>query len=204
MKGIASGVCGGHRFGQSIVLSGGYENDVDDGCTFEYTGEGGNDFLGSKLQTGDQRLKGGNLALANCKMHAVPVRVVRRLKSNELRYDGLYKVVAYAEELVDSSNPQGSKVFKFSMERIAGQPALSEERSVGFVGRAQKSRHHGPDDTALVPRHASAEDREYAAWKSEHQRQLLRQAKRAGVKHERIGDKEYRKLYTEQRAGGGS
>jgi putative restriction endonuclease len=100
MKGIASGVCGGHRFGQSIVLSGGYENDVDDGCTFEYTGEGGNDFLGSKLQTEDQRLKGGNLALANCKMHAVPVRVVRRLKSNELRYDGLYKVVAYAEELV--------------------------------------------------------------------------------------------------------
>ena len=62
---------------------------------------------------------------------------------------------------------------------------------------------HGCPSRALLAQ-ASAEDREYAAWKSEHQRQLLRQAKRAGVKHERIGDKEYRKLYTEQRAGGGS
>lgn len=47
----------------AVVLSGQYEDDVD--CLNEvvYTGEGGNDLLGSKCQIKDQVMLHGNLAL---------------------------------------------------------------------------------------------------------------------------------------------
>ena len=46
---VAFGQCGAKNIAQSIVSSGGYEHDVDGGDTLEYTGEGGNDWLGSKV-----------------------------------------------------------------------------------------------------------------------------------------------------------
>ena len=55
MKGIACGKHGGVSFAQAIVLSGGYCKDVDDGGeTIHYTGDGGNDTLGTKEQIRDQ------------------------------------------------------------------------------------------------------------------------------------------------------
>src|SRR5262245_43226959 len=60
----------------SIVLSGGYEDDKDDGDVIEYTGHGGND-PATGQQVADQTLDRGNLALAHsCDAH-LPVRVVR-------------------------------------------------------------------------------------------------------------------------------
>merc|ERR1712029_346881 len=54
---------------QSIVLSGGYEDDVDSGHEFWYTGAGGRDLSGNK-RTGeaceDQKFEKVNLALAMC------------------------------------------------------------------------------------------------------------------------------------------
>jgi putative restriction endonuclease len=47
----------------SIVLSGGYEDDSDDGDVITYTGHGGNSPATGK-QVADQELKAGNLALA--------------------------------------------------------------------------------------------------------------------------------------------
>ena len=55
---------------QSLALSGGYEDDVDDGDEFTYTGSGGRDLSGNKRttsQSSDQLLTKGNAAIArNC------------------------------------------------------------------------------------------------------------------------------------------
>lgn len=47
----------------SIVMSGGYEDDVDNSEDVVYTGQGGNDLLSSRKQIKDQKLDKGNLAL---------------------------------------------------------------------------------------------------------------------------------------------
>lgn len=49
-----------------IVLSGMYEDDKDKAEDIVYTGQGGHDLLGKKLQIGDQKLERGNLALKVC------------------------------------------------------------------------------------------------------------------------------------------
>lgn len=47
----------------SIVLSGQYEDDLDNCEEIVYTGQGGNNLLGDKRQISDQELKRGNLGL---------------------------------------------------------------------------------------------------------------------------------------------
>jgi putative restriction endonuclease len=60
----------------SIVLSGGYEDDEDEGDVIVYTGHGGRGENTGK-QIADQELTRQNLALArSCEKH-LPVRVVR-------------------------------------------------------------------------------------------------------------------------------
>ena len=52
---------------QSIVLSGGYEDDVDSGVSFFYTGSGGRNLSGNKrtaVQSSDQTLDRTNEAIA--------------------------------------------------------------------------------------------------------------------------------------------
>lgn len=60
-----SGIHGRQEEGAySIVLSGGYEDDQDDGDTFMYTGSGGRDLSGNKrtsVQSSDQKLEHLNL-----------------------------------------------------------------------------------------------------------------------------------------------
>ncbi|XP_071486486.1 E3 ubiquitin-protein ligase UHRF1-like [Diadema antillarum] len=109
----------------SIVLAGGYEDDLDNGGEFYYTGSGGRDLSGNKRtaeQSHDQKLAKMNLALArNCNAPVdktkgneakdwragKPVRVVRNAKGRKHskyapeegnRYDGIYKVVKYWPE----------------------------------------------------------------------------------------------------------
>lgn len=60
----------------AIVLSGQYEDDVDNLDEVVYTGSGGNDLLGSKKQVKDQVLQRGNLALK-----------VRHLESDSCSFD---------------------------------------------------------------------------------------------------------------------
>lgn len=118
-----SGIHGREDVGAfSIVLSGGYEDDVDNGESFEYTGSGGRDLSGNKrtsVQSFDQILTRMNKALAkNCNApiddvrgneamdwrKGKPVRVMRNAKAAKHskyapaegnRYDGIYKVVKY-------------------------------------------------------------------------------------------------------------
>jgi putative restriction endonuclease len=88
----------------SIVLSGGYEDDEDLGDEIVYTGHGGRDQDTGK-QVANQKLNRGNLALAKSKLQGLPVRVIRGsthksyyTPSTGYRYDGLYRVEDYWQE----------------------------------------------------------------------------------------------------------
>uniref|UniRef100_W5LQE1 E3 ubiquitin-protein ligase UHRF n=1 Tax=Astyanax mexicanus TaxID=7994 RepID=W5LQE1_ASTMX len=124
----------------SLVLAGGYEDDVDDGNEFTYTGSGGRDLSGNKRtaeQSCDQKLTNMNRALAlNCNAPVndkdgaeakdwkagKPVRVVRSSKGRKHskyspedgnRYDGIYKVVKYWPE----KGKSGFLVWRYLLKR---------------------------------------------------------------------------------------
>jgi len=208
MSGIACATYpkkGGNKFATSIVLSGGYECDHDNGNSFEYTGEGGNDFLGNKLQTEDQAMTRGNLGLKSCFDYDVPVRVIRRVSTRPtvLRYDGLYRVSdwkwdkALAEgeagsSAVGSLNP---KVLKFTMQRLADQQPLQTERSLTFG----TLRSHGIRKNKVTQQMPTENEREFARFKAKLQRQLLQQDRRKGKDHKRVSAAEYRRSFERER-----
>ncbi|KAL4717783.1 hypothetical protein ACJJTC_000932 [Scirpophaga incertulas] len=141
----------------SIVLSGGYEDDVDNGNEFTYTGSGGRDLSGNKRtaeQSCDQTLTRENKALArNCAVKLIsedgadagdnwqngkPVRVVRSYKmlkhfpkyapKEGIRYDGIYKVVKYYPE----KGLSGFRVWKYLLRRDDPSPAPWEEGAKNY------------------------------------------------------------------------
>src|SRR5919199_1149658 len=74
---VQAGVSGAAAGGaDSIVLSGGYEGDRDEGDVIVYTGHGGRDPVSGR-QVADQTLTDRNLALARSKELGLPVRVIR-------------------------------------------------------------------------------------------------------------------------------
>ncbi|KAH9854667.1 PUA-like domain-containing protein [Lenzites betulinus] len=104
-SGILAGIAGSKDEGcYSVVLSGGYEDDRDEGYKFTYTGCGGRDRKdGEKVegpQTCDQSWQNSrNQSLRVSSYTKKPVRVVRGYKSRSdfapaegYRYDGLYVV----------------------------------------------------------------------------------------------------------------
>ncbi|RZC91601.1 hypothetical protein C5167_027665 [Papaver somniferum] len=125
----------------SIVLSGQYEDDLDNSDDVIYTGQGGNDLLGNKSQIADQVMKRGNLALKNNIDHKVPVRVIRGLKcpssycGKVYTYDGLYNVVGYWAE----KGVSGYTIFKYRLKRLEGQPILTTNQVMFTRAQAPKS-----------------------------------------------------------------
>jgi E3 ubiquitin-protein ligase UHRF1 len=130
----------------SLVLSGGYEDDIDNGEEFYYTGSGGRDLSGNKRVNGqscDQKLTRMNKALAlNCNVkfndktggeakdwrNGKPVRVVRNYKLRKHskyapvdgnRYDGIYKVVKYYPQ----KGKSGFVVWRYLLRRDDPNPA---------------------------------------------------------------------------------
>ncbi|NWY44877.1 UHRF1 ligase, partial [Sylvia atricapilla] len=130
----------------SLVLAGGYEDDIDHGNSFTYTGSGGRDLSGNKRtaeQSCDQKLTNMNRALAlNCSAPinekrgaeakdwraGKPVRVVRSVKGGKHskyaplegnRYDGIYKVVKYWPE----TGKSGFLVWRYLLRRDDEEPA---------------------------------------------------------------------------------
>ena len=116
-----AGICGSEReAAESIVLSGGYEDDEDHGDEIVYTGYGGRDAETGKQIT-HQMLTKGNLALAYNKLTGLPVRVIRgsQLQSPHAppvgyRYDGLYHMVEYWCERGKS----GWDVWRFRLRKV--------------------------------------------------------------------------------------
>ncbi|XP_041041881.1 E3 ubiquitin-protein ligase UHRF1-like isoform X1 [Carcharodon carcharias] len=130
----------------SLVLAGGFEDEVDRGNEFTYTGSGGRDLSGNKRigeQSYDQTLTNMNRALAlNCDAvlndevgaeakdwkAGKSVRVVRSSKGRKVskyapeegnRYDGIYKVVKYWPEIGKS----GFLVWRYLLRRDDVEPA---------------------------------------------------------------------------------
>ncbi|KAF8464364.1 PUA-like domain-containing protein [Kalaharituber pfeilii] len=143
-----AGISGSSTTGsQSIVLSGGYKDDVDNGDTFLYTGSGGRSTSdGSRVPKGqsfDQTLTKSNRALAMTLDHegelnsegaiardwrkSKPVRVVRsdKMKHSKyapdegFRYDGIYKLARYWSE----KGQDGYVVIRYEFRRDDPAPA---------------------------------------------------------------------------------
>lgn len=125
----------------AIVISGMYEDDLDNAEDVIYTGQGGHDLTGNKRQIRDQKLERGNLALKNCVEQCVPVRVVRGHEcassycGRVYTYDGLYKVVQYWAE----KGLSGFTVFKYRLRRMEGQPILTTNQVQFSYGRVPQS-----------------------------------------------------------------
>ncbi|XP_050224830.1 histone-lysine N-methyltransferase, H3 lysine-9 specific SUVH4-like [Mercurialis annua] len=125
----------------AIVLSGMYEDDLDNAEDVVYTGQGGHDLNGKKHQIRDQTMTRGNLALKNCVEQNVPVRVIRGHESASsysgkvYTYDGLYKVVQYWAE----KGISGFTVYKYRLRRLADQPMLTTNQVQFVNGRVPQS-----------------------------------------------------------------
>ncbi len=103
----------------SIVLSGGYEDDIDEGDVIVYTGSGGRDASGRHVS--DQTLSRFNLALTVNEREGHPIRLIRgkdtRSKfapASGYRYDGLVRVTSHWHERGKS----GFMVWRFRLEQI--------------------------------------------------------------------------------------
>ncbi|WP_288374072.1 YDG/SRA domain-containing protein [Chryseobacterium culicis] len=115
----AAGIDGNSREGTAaIVLSGGYEDDLDFGEEIIYTGAGGNDNNTGK-QIKDQMWEKGNAGLIKSMDQGLPVRVIRGSThksqfspSKGYIYSGLYSVVDAWEEIGKS----GFKICRFRLE----------------------------------------------------------------------------------------
>ncbi|BEI33728.1 YDG/SRA domain-containing protein [Polynucleobacter sp. HIN5] len=119
-KPLQAGISGSKDDGaDSIVISGGYEDDSDSGDVIIYTGEGGQNENGRQIA--NQELTRGNLALAKSEIDGLPVRVIRGADKknpyapeNGYRYDGLYQVESHWHDVGKS----GFLVYRFRLVKL--------------------------------------------------------------------------------------
>ncbi|KAJ2500285.1 hypothetical protein GGH96_002881 [Coemansia sp. RSA 1972] len=153
------GIAGGSKKpAVSIVLAGGYPEDIDRGEEFVYTGSGGYGFMGSthqsKAQSFDQELTRHNRGLAlacaapidetvggtaNDWKQSTPIRVCRSYKAAKkhpeyapaegVRYDGLYRIVKYWKE----KGVSGFYVWRYLFRRDDPEPALWTDEGKAFI-----------------------------------------------------------------------
>lgn len=123
----------------SIVLSGGYEDDEDQGTIVLYTGHGGLDPT-TREMTETQNLARQNLALAKNVLTGNPVRVIRGSghaspysPSSGYQYDGLYRVTDCWRERGKS----GHYVWRYRLEAIPGE-SLPLQSGEGPASQAQE------------------------------------------------------------------
>ena len=115
-----AGISGSSMEGaDSIVVSGGYEDDEDYGDYLIYGGQAGFD-PNTKQQNEDAQLVRGNLALVVSYNKGLPVRVTRGLgsKQHTYRYDGLYLVERW---WVDRGK-SGFRIYRFALRKIDDKP----------------------------------------------------------------------------------
>ncbi|KAF5361435.1 hypothetical protein D9758_006160 [Tetrapyrgos nigripes] len=129
---LVAGIAGNKEHGAlSIVVSGKYEDDVDQGNVIYYTGAGGqkNAYRQAGPQTVDQTFDNhSNACLQVSQVNRTAVRVIRGHDSNSkyapgdkgFRYDGLY----WVDDSWLEDGKHGFKVCKFKLKRFPGQPPL--------------------------------------------------------------------------------
>jgi len=146
---------------ESIVISGGYEDDEDFGETIIYTGQGGQASPGGK-QVKDQEVTRGNRALIFSEDHGSPIRIIRGSGGDPrfspqtgYRYDGLFQVTNHWFE----KSKSGPLVIRFELNRISEDSTQIEtSQSIGTVpvGNAQPGRKSVT--TSSVKRDSSVSD----------------------------------------------
>lgn len=127
---IQAGISGSQTEGaESIVLSGGYEDDADYEDVIVYTGQGGRD-QSTGQQVHDQPFSRGNRALALSKQNGLPVRVVRGSRHDSpysppsgYSYDGLFAV----EEFWRERGRSGFEVWRFRLVKISERVEVGQE-----------------------------------------------------------------------------
>ena len=125
-----AGISGSQTEGaESIVLSGGYEDDADYGNMLIYTGHGGRD-QSTGQQIHDQPFTRGNRALALSKQNGLPVRVVRGSNHDSpyspphgYSYDGLFAVEEFWHEVGKS----GFEIWRFRLVKISEKVKTGHE-----------------------------------------------------------------------------
>lgn len=127
---IQAGISGSQTEGaESIVLSGGYEDDADYGDVLIYTGQGGRD-QATGQQIHDQPFSRGNRALALSKQNGLPVRVIRGSKHDSehsppsgYSYDGLYTVERFWHDVGRS----GFRIWLFRLVKNLEKVRVGQE-----------------------------------------------------------------------------
>jgi putative restriction endonuclease len=126
---LIAGISGSKSEGaDSIVLSGGYEDEEDLGDEIIYTCHCGMD-AESGRQVMHQRLARGNLALAHSSMNGLPVRVIRGSALDSpyaprsgYRYDELYMVDDYWQE----PGRSGFRVWRYRLIKLPSIPIRAD------------------------------------------------------------------------------
>ena len=114
---IRRGICGSgiaDRGAESVVLSGGHEDDIDLGTTVYYTGMGGRDPKGQ--QTADQVFVGLNRSLATNVESGIPIRLLAAT-NGEFEYRGLFDV----QDAWNTVGISGWTVCRYRLEAVQSQ-----------------------------------------------------------------------------------
>ena len=146
-KPTMNGISGTEKEGaDSIVVSGGYEDDEDFGNELIYTGTGGYDVADGK-QIADQNFENtNNAALIKSQLEGLPVRVVRGSNGNPsyapktgYRYDGLFQVTDHWSE----TGKSGFKVCRYRLKQIDSSEVIQPfvfNRAKAPIGEMNPSR----------------------------------------------------------------
>ncbi|MER7083363.1 Predicted restriction endonuclease [Saccharopolyspora kobensis] len=121
-RALRDGIVGTKERGaESIVLSGGYEDDEDHGAIIIYTGRGGQDSKGRQIdhQTFEDTK---NAALRTNAFTGEPVRVIRGSKAEGYRYDGLFNVV----EAWLGTGVRGYRICRYRLEKCGSNSSAAD------------------------------------------------------------------------------
>ncbi|KAL4447309.1 hypothetical protein ABPG77_007342 [Micractinium sp. CCAP 211/92] len=119
---------GAPSFATSVMVSGWYQDDKDDGVEMWYTGEGGNALLNERKQVKDQALVRGNKALVGNIQLGIPVRVTRKQKDSAAAYGTAYIYDGLVVSYRYTKGIEGFGVYQYLLRRRPGQGKLLSQR----------------------------------------------------------------------------
>lgn len=145
------GISGGKDGSDSIVVNGGYADDVDDGDEIIYTGGGGRHPNSRKRHVADQELTRANAGLLRAYEERQPVRVIRGSNGDRrfspasgYRYDGLFGIT---EVWPENRKQDGFRIWRFRLVRLGtasvpapkSDPDETEDDNTSWTGGRQVS-----------------------------------------------------------------
>jgi putative restriction endonuclease len=149
---LQAGIAGGKDGADSIVVNGGYPDDVDLGDQIIYTGQGGRDET-TRRQVADQELTLGNAGLAVAYRDKHPVRVIRGASGDPnyspkdgYRYDGLFDIVDMWPEV----NGDGFRIWRFHLVQTAAPVTHASRKIAASKAKRRSTARKAGTRTTLV------------------------------------------------------